>query len=1087
MLAFVTVCAALGGASNLSAYPVSLTQGHISGTITFTADFAPTSMKVYAGNPLTEPTRYEAQVAAVLTNTVTNGTQVTTTWSYDITVEAQATTHYYLMPVARFDSSTPFVDENIPFPDYPLNNAAPIVVSPGASPGTTYDITYQPVILQGTLAATDLSNNSLPPRSLFINAVDSTPETIQPNCTGSIDQCISLPQSITALANYEVYLKPGRSYQLNSQAFTLTENQLGNGAYESIEFNDGDVVDATSIPPGGTITNNYAFHEIAELTGTLGLQVPNGWTVYNSGATITGTTTEGKPFYQEFFPPSFLQATGYIARLFNFVDLTQPISIAPNYQLSPDGTTALYFPNQAVGNINPGQNTFNLGQQAGVLNGKFSFFPPYRVTNTYPEIQIESSALGSAIEPFTPDAVNGGSYSLLASQGTWPYWRFGWIFDMGDPNFTSSYAINNWLQLASPQINSVNDVITNNFVFNTALLKVYFTAPTASTLSDPELDATTQDTSGMLYETGHSEGLNQNNVTTGEVRQVLRVSDPSSPVPFLVNPSAIVNGSRVTFGPFTVTPYPGQIIVVGVPGNIQLTVTTPQPNATSANGQFTVTGFAGGTQINSITINGQQVAFSPAATPADPNRVSFSAPITIAAGPIVVTATGLDNAQVTDTVPVTVLNNQTPAVTFTGAPPVAVYGTMFTVAATTNAPTTATITASGACSINGLVVTMTSGTGTCMLQANWPAAGNYTSATASQTTQAAKATPTITWTPASPLPYGVPLGSAQLDAVASTAGAYVYSPAAGALLPMGTQTLNVFFTPADTTDYNDATASVQIQVVAGTGQFVAFSSCRTVIGEGANVMTGDVGANESGDKDHDNDEDDHRCGVRLHEGAMVAGPTSRVVGDRVRLDKHSSIVNLVDNSLINHGGTVLGAQTSPVALPFMTMPAFPTITPGSQNIQVNYGATQTLAAGKYGHVRVANHGTLVLSGGLYQIASLDLEGGATVMFHAATEVRVASDVDADGQVKLILDPAVTGLTAAQVVIYAASSDDGCHHNFDGSPTIVEIGPGSTVQANIYAPQGTVKLGPNTTATGAYFGRRVKVGAGSTLNLAFGIQ
>jgi hypothetical protein len=78
----------------------------------------------------------------------------------------------------------------------------------------------------------------------------------------------------------------------------------------------------------------------------------------------------------------------------------------------------------------------------------------------------------------------------------------------------------------------------------------------------------------------------------------------------------------------------------------------------------------------------------------------------------------------------------TPTVTFTGAPPTAAYNTSFTVAATTNASTTAVITASGACSIVGNTVTMTSGTGTCNLTASWAADSTYLAATATQSTQA---------------------------------------------------------------------------------------------------------------------------------------------------------------------------------------------------------------------------------------------------------------------------------------------------------------------------------------------------------------
>ena len=79
--------------------------------------------------------------------------------------------------------------------------------------------------------------------------------------------------------------------------------------------------------------------------------------------------------------------------------------------------------------------------------------------------------------------------------------------------------------------------------------------------------------------------------------------------------------------------------------------------------------------------------------------------------------------------------------TFTGAPASAVYGFSFTVASPATNPTTAAvITAGGACSILGNIVTMTNGIGSCNLTANWAADSNYNSATASQSTAAAKAT-----------------------------------------------------------------------------------------------------------------------------------------------------------------------------------------------------------------------------------------------------------------------------------------------------------------------------------------------------------
>src|SRR5579859_657863 len=75
-----------------------------------------------------------------------------------------------------------------------------------------------------------------------------------------------------------------------------------------------------------------------------------------------------------------------------------------------------------------------------------------------------------------------------------------------------------------------------------------------------------------------------------------------------------------------------------------------------------------------------------------------------------------------------------------------------------------------------------------------------------------KITPTITWVQPAPITNPTPLSATQLDATASIPGAFVYTPPAGTVLAAGTQTLSVVFTPTDTTDYTNATASVSITV-----------------------------------------------------------------------------------------------------------------------------------------------------------------------------------------------------------------------------------------------------------------------------------
>src|SRR5271157_2536818 len=75
------------------------------------------------------------------------------------------------------------------------------------------------------------------------------------------------------------------------------------------------------------------------------------------------------------------------------------------------------------------------------------------------------------------------------------------------------------------------------------------------------------------------------------------------------------------------------------------------------------------------------------------------------------------------------------------------------------------------------------------------------------------ATPVITWARPTDITYGTALGATQLNATASVAGTFDYGTLWGKVLHAGTnQTLSVNFTPDDTVDYNQATATVYINV-----------------------------------------------------------------------------------------------------------------------------------------------------------------------------------------------------------------------------------------------------------------------------------
>ena len=87
-----------------------------------------------------------------------------------------------------------------------------------------------------------------------------------------------------------------------------------------------------------------------------------------------------------------------------------------------------------------------------------------------------------------------------------------------------------------------------------------------------------------------------------------------------------------------------------------------------------------------------------------------------------------------------------------------------------------------------------------------------------------KASSVLTWNNPAAITYGTPLGAPQLNATANTAGTFTYEPAAGTVLIAGAnQTLSVSFAPADTANYEPASASVKIDVTK-VGQTITFGA-----------------------------------------------------------------------------------------------------------------------------------------------------------------------------------------------------------------------------------------------------------------------
>jgi hypothetical protein len=90
-----------------------------------------------------------------------------------------------------------------------------------------------------------------------------------------------------------------------------------------------------------------------------------------------------------------------------------------------------------------------------------------------------------------------------------------------------------------------------------------------------------------------------------------------------------------------------------------------------------------------------------------------------------------------------------------------------------------------------------------------------------------KGASTVLWNSPAGIPYGTALGANQLNATASVAGSFTYTPASGTVLDSGNnQVLSVSFMPTDSANYDPASANVAIDVMKAS-QTITFTTLST--------------------------------------------------------------------------------------------------------------------------------------------------------------------------------------------------------------------------------------------------------------------
>ena len=260
-------------------------------------------------------------------------------------------------------------------------------------------------------------------------------------------------------------------------------------------------------------------------------------------------------------------------------------------------------------------------------------------------------------------------------------------------------------------------------------------------------------------------------------------------------------------------------------GTVSLTVNKATPTIAWATPSAITYGTAlSATQLNATGSVAGTITYSPASgtTPSAGTQT------------LTATFTPTDTANynpATGTVSLTV-NKATPTLTW-ATPSAITYGTALTAtqlnATSSVAGTIAYSPASGA--------TPSAGTQTLTATFTPTDAANYNPATGTVSLTVNKATPTIAWATPSAITFGTALSATQLNATASVAGAFAYSPASGSIPSVGTQTLSATFTPTDTANYNPASASVALSVAVAVPGSPTAITATTANGEATVTFT----------------------------------------------------------------------------------------------------------------------------------------------------------------------------------------------------------------------------------------------------------
>ncbi len=246
--------------------------------------------------------------------------------------------------------------------------------------------------------------------------------------------------------------------------------------------------------------------------------------------------------------------------------------------------------------------------------------------------------------------------------------------------------------------------------------------------------------------------------------------------------------------------------------------------------------------------------------------------------------------------------------------------------------------------------------------------------------------------------------------------------------------------------------------------------------QNAEILSGSVAVNESGDPPFL----DSQVALSVGIGSSIAVGCD-LKANSIKVKQNATVAGNVYYNELTNNGSITGALNTPLSLPVVpTLPPFQSATPGGENITLAQNEEQTLAPGDYGDIVVRMGGKLIFTGGIYNLRSLNCGDNTKLVFHTASQVRIADKFET-GQGSSLGPETGAPIRARDIVFYVAGIN-GANGNLGATPKAAKVGLSNTVFANFYVPNGTLWLRQGSVVEGAFIGKDVDVGIGVQVSL-----